>query len=334
MVTRVDRYDLLGLLGQGSFGSVHRARHVHTGQEVAIKIASGVVDPDAAARILSEGRAASLLRHANVVTVLDSGIAEGGETFVVMELLEGETLAQLLTREGGTIPLARAMFLASQLLGALEAAHRLDVIHRDVKPSNIFVLPGDHLKVIDFGISKLRADVTGALHLTLPGIAMGTPGFMAPEQVGDARSVDARADLYAAGATIYQCLSGRKPIDAEDFETWIRKIRDESAPLLRSLVPNVPPAIADVVDRALAKDRDARWPSAAAMRAALREAYDRSFSPPELALDTVREPPRAIDPGPSRPLRNAGLAWFFALFGVVLALVAIVVLGVLVGIRR
>lgn len=324
-MSRVDRYDLLGLLGQGSFGSVHRARHIHTGQEVAIKLAASAVDPEAAARILAEGRAAARLRHANVVTVLDSGIAEGGETFVVMELLEGETLAHAVQRSGGRLSLERTMFLASQLLDALSAAHALDVVHRDVKPSNIFVLPGDHLKVIDFGISKLRLDSTGALVLTMPGIAMGTPGFMAPEQVGDARSVDARADIYSAGATIFFCLTGQKPIDAEDFDAWMRKMRDENPPPLRSLAPTVPAAVADVVDRSLARDPDARFPSARDMRAALRAAYDRSltpFAPTELA------PPR-----PTAPPPPSNHAWIFALASLVVALIAIILLGIVVSLR-
>ena len=165
---RVDRYQLLELVGQGSFGAVYRARHVHTGQIVALKVARSGVDADAAARLLAEGRAAGRLDHPNVVGVLDGGVADTGETFVVMQMLEGETLAQLLAREGA-LDTARALDIGIQMLEGLAAAHARGVVHRDVKPSNVFVTTTgsgaayrEVVKVIDFGISKLRAAGTTA----------------------------------------------------------------------------------------------------------------------------------------------------------------------------
>lgn len=282
---RVDRYQLLELVGQGSFGAVYRARHVHTGQIVAVKVARSGVDAEAAARILAEGRAAGRLDHPNVVGILDGGVADTGETFVVMPMLNGETLAQLLAREG-PLDTARALELGIQMLEGLAAAHARGVVHRDVKPSNVFVTVAgagaayrEVIKVIDFGISKLRAAGTTAGLLpgtgglpavfTLPGMALGTPGYMAPEQLGDARSVDARADVYSVGATLYEMLSRRKPIEVDGLDAWMRRLSTEAAPPLASVAPLVPQAIASVIDRALARDRDARWPSAAAMRDAL-----------------------------------------------------------------
>ena len=271
---RVDRYELLALIGEGSFGGVYRARHIHTGQVHALKLARDAVDPEGAARMLAEARAAASLRHPHVVGIIDGGIAATGEAFIVMELLEGSTLSQLIKKEG-PLPPARATRIARQMLDGLAAAHANGIVHRDVKPSNVFVTMasdvtgGDMVKVIDFGISKMRMTAGAAGNLTLPGVAMGTPGYMAPEQLGDARSVDPRADVYAVGATLFEMLTMRPPIEADSFETWMRRLRTEPAPLLATVAPHVPPALAAVVDRALARDPDARWPSAAAMRDAL-----------------------------------------------------------------
>ena len=150
------------------------------------------------------------------------------------------------------------------------------------------VTGGDMVKVIDFGISKiaLRGEQAG---MTLPGVAMGTPGYMAPEQLGDARSVDGRADVYAVGATLFEMLTKRRPIEFDTFETWMRKLMSERPPPLAQVAPHVPPAVAAAVDRALARDPDGRWPSAAAMRDALDAAFATGhdgFAP--TALDTPR----------------------------------------------
>ncbi len=271
---RVDRYELLELIGQGSFGGVYRARHVHTGQVHALKLARDAVDPEVTARVLVEARAAASLHHPNVVGVIDGGVTAHGEAFIVMELLEGRTLAQIIAQEG-PLPFGRAVRIARQMLEGLAVAHASGIIHRDVKPSNVFVTMasnvtgGDLVKVIDFGISKVRPEAGSQGAMTLPGVAMGTPGYMAPEQLGDARSVDPRADVYAVGATLFEMLTKRRPIDADNFETWMRKLRHEPAPLVATFAQHVPPMLAAVVDRALARDPDARWPTAAAMREAL-----------------------------------------------------------------
>ncbi len=292
---RVDRYELLQLIGQGSFGGVYRARHIHTGQIHALKLARDTVDPDGTARVLAEARAAASLRHPHVVGVIDGGVAATGEAFIVMELLEGSTLAQVIAREG-PLPPARATRIARQMLDGLAAAHANGIVHRDVKPSNVFitmasdVTGGDMVKVIDFGISKiaLAGEQAG---MTLPGVAMGTPGYMAPEQLGDARSVDGRADVYAVGATLFEMLTKRLPIEFDTFETWMRKMMSERPPPLAQVAPHVPPALAAVVDRALARDPDGRWPSAAAMR----DALDAAFAVPhEGFAPTVFDTPRAV----------------------------------------
>ena len=289
---RIDRYELLSQIGQGSFGAVYRARHVHTGQIHALKLAKDI-DPEGVSRVLAEARAAASLKHPNVVGIIDGGIAPTGEAFVVMELLEGITLAQLIAREG-PLPPERATRIARQMLDGLAAAHANNIIHRDVKPSNVFitmasdVTGGDMVKVIDFGISKVRSPMNEG-GFTMPGVAMGTPGYMAPEQLGDARSVDPRADIYAVGATLFEMITKRRPIIADSFETWMRILMTERAPSLREVAPHVPPLLASAVDRALHRDPDGRFASASAMRDVLDTALGSSpggFAP--TAWDTPR----------------------------------------------
>lgn len=372
---RVDRYELLAKIGQGSFGGVYRARHVHTGQFVALKLAQASLDPEAAARILAEGRAASSLRHPNVVGVLDCGVSETGDTFVVMELLEGRTLAEIIRTEGPLLP-ERALMIALAMLDGIAAAHDAGVTHRDIKPSNVFVSNRDIVTVIDFGISKLRrasragTSTTGQAILTIPGIAMGTPGYMAPEQLVDASAVDARADVYSVGATIYEMLSKRRPFEVSGFEEWMRRVETEAATPLASVAPHLAPALCAVVDRALARDRDARWPTARALRVALDAARTEPNSAPYPSAPRASAPqpsahaahgapapglaapapglaPPGYAPAPvatfaNPPLRastptsptasnthrgassHATLAWTFAAFGVLVALVSVV----------
>lgn len=335
---RVDRYDLLEQIGQGSFGSVFRARHIHTGQLHALKLARGNVDHEAAARVLSEARAAAGLRHPNIVTVSDGGTTPNGESFVVMELLEGQTVAQLIARHG-PMPVERAAWITRQMLDALVTAHASRLIHRDVKPSNVFIVGSEQVKVIDFGISKVHRDQAMTMGSggpgTLPGVALGTPGYMAPEQLGDARSVDGRADVYAVGATLFEMLTARKPIESDSFETWMRRLRSENATPVSAFAPHLPPALCTVVDRALARDPDARWPSAHAMKQALEHAVPGSLGPtvvdsPRVVVQVsshlppppVTHPPPAPHAGSSSPL-----PWIAAALAGLLAVVALAVTG-------
>jgi len=343
---RVDRYELLDLVGQGGFGGVYRARHVHTQKLVALKLARAEIDADAAARVLAEGRAAGALAHPNVVGVLDGGISDRGEAFVVMELLDGISAEELLAREGPLDP-HRAVSLGLQILSGLAAAHARGIVHRDVKPSNVFVVAGPQraepvVKIIDFGISKLpRTGTTSApsptrtgegyVPYTLPGVAMGTPGYMAPEQLSDARSVDARADVYAVGAMLFEMLTGRKPIEPEGgLEVWIRRLTTESAPPLASMAPHVPAALGAVIDRALARDRDARWRSAEEMQRALASAVaDRGRS--RALVAPAAQAPQTLVRAAERP---RALAWAFAIFGVVVAVASVAAVAAYVASLR
>ena len=305
---RLDRYELTACIGSGGFGSVYRARHVHTGQELAVKVVRRDRDPTAVARLLREARAMASLGHPNVVRVFDCGVSEGGEAFVAMELVAGCDLRELL--DGGPISVARALPIALQILDALAAAHEHGIVHRDVKPSNVFVMTvrdtsgqlGDVVKLLDFGVSKVSRDL--GRPVTMAGVALGTPGYMAPEQFRDAMTVDARADIYAVGATLFQMLAGRLPIVARSYEELVAKVWCERAPALVTVAPHVPPPLANVIDRALARDADARWGTALDFARALRDATLEVGAMEEAStLRTIGGPARA----PQEKVR--GRAW-------------------------
>jgi serine/threonine-protein kinase len=270
---RVDRYVLEEPLGHGGFGTVYRARHVHTGQGVALKVAQDSDEPTLR-RLVREAQILATVRHPNVVQVFDAGIAEG-VAFVAMELVAGESLDARLTRERA-LPLATAMRLMLQLLAGLGAAHAAGVVHRDIKPANLVVLGDGTLKIVDFGISRSSAVAASAASV---GHWQGTPGYMAPEQF-EAGIVDARADLYSAAVVLFCMLAGERPFPENDVARLLVRMLRERAPSLASRAPHVPASVVSAVDRALTRDPDARFRSAAEFAAALESPFGASQSPP------------------------------------------------------
>jgi len=276
-IYELDRYEVLSTLGKGGFGSVFLARHRMTGREVALKVCDPCGDPELVARALNEARVMATTRHPSLVEVFDCGSLPDGRIFVAMERVEGRSLEALLDSEGGRIAPERAVHIAVQVLSALDAVHARAVIHRDIKPGNVLVRREadgrERAYVIDFGISKVQSS-EGALRSQTPqastvaGMVLGTPGFMAPEQL-DARSVDVRADVYGVGALLFCAISGRPPYEARTLGEWLYLCTNAPAPALASVAPWVSPALAAVIDRSLARDRDARPPSARAMAEAL-----------------------------------------------------------------
>lgn len=270
------KYKLLRLLGDGGMGSVYEAEHLRLGTHVAIKVLhsdlarrSGLIE-----RFLQEARVSAQIRSPHVVHVTDVEATPDGIAYLVMELLEGEPLSMLVKRER-TLSVATGCEYTLQILQALEAAHSLGVIHRDLKPDNVFVtFDGGKavIKLIDFGIAKLKrveGATTPAKNLTVAGMLMGTPEYMAPEQAYSAADIDVRADLYSVGVMLYEMLSGRTPAQGDDPRVVVLKVeRGEVTPLVH-VAPNVPPEIAGLVHRAMAPRPDMRFSSAAEMRLAL-----------------------------------------------------------------
>jgi serine/threonine protein kinase len=269
--TRLGSYEIRDLLGGGGMASVYRGEHVTIGRTVAIKVLSRVLarTPAVVVRFLQEAKASSKVRHENVVEVTDFGETSDGRPYMVMEYLEGESLAATLRREGA-LSWERARPMLVQLLAALQAAHERGVIHRDMKPENVFRISrmgsDDFLKVFDFGIAKvlLGDDGNPAKPLTIEGQILGTPAYMSPEQcLGD--PVDARSDLYAVGVIAYEMLTGRPPFEGKETSKLLYDQVYTRVPEMREVLPpgvEIPKRIEGLVRRALEKDREARYATA------------------------------------------------------------------------
>ena len=260
----ISHYRMDQMIGQGGMGVVYRAQDLRLDREVAIKILApyALGDPEARRRFEGEARAISRLNHPNIAVIHEFDSADGVD-FIVMELLQGETLDQKL--ESGALSEAEVLAIGRQLASALAAAHARRIIHRDVKTANVMIDPEGHLKVLDFGLAKLhRLDPQTSVALTasMPGTVSGTLSYMAPEQLrGD--EVDNRTDLYALGVVLFECLCGRRPFDAKNALALAGDVLNATPPKVASLRGDVSPALAAVVDRCLEKDRSRRPASAA-----------------------------------------------------------------------
>ena len=268
-----DRYRILGLIGEGGMGAVYEAEHLSVGRRVALKRLHPELanDSHAISRFQREARAAGASGHEHVVDVLDLGFAEDGAPYLVMELLVGESLAARLRRQRQLAP-RRAASIAGQVLSALEAVHALDVIHRDLKPDNIFLSKRngrtDYVKVLDFGVSKMSAEGKDP-KLTRTGVMVGTPHYMSPEQARGVRNLDHRVDLYAVGVILYECLAGQLPFQADNYHALLQSILARDPVPLQQLVPDLDAGLVEVVHRALAKRADDRFEHARSMWEAL-----------------------------------------------------------------
>jgi tRNA A-37 threonylcarbamoyl transferase component Bud32 len=272
--TTLGRYEIVRLIGRGGMGAVYEGTHLDLKKRVAIKTLrpSVAAQAGARARFLREGEAASRIQHRNVVDVTDVGTA-AGVTYLVMELLEGQDLADRLSSVGA-LPVAETMDVMLPVLAAIAVAHDAGVIHRDLKPENIFLARTRHSglepKVLDFGISKISSSGSGrTLALTGTGASMGTPYYMAPEQVRSAATVDARSDQYALGAIVYQCVTGRRAHEGESIYEVIRSVGDGAFRPPRELRPDLPSALDQAILRAMRLEPAQRFPDVRAFAHAL-----------------------------------------------------------------
>ena len=282
--SRLGRYQLLSLLGAGGMGEVYRARDERLARDVAVKVLPDLLstDHERLRRFEQEARAAGSLSHPNVLTVHDIGV-EAATTYLVSELLEGETLRSRLQQ--GTPPVRRTIELAMEICEGLAAAHDKGIVHRDLKPENVFLTQQGHAKILDFGVAKLRGvpgseEDTGAmsaattLEQTRGGVVLGTTAYMSPEQIRG-ESVDGRSDLFALGSVLYECLSGQHPFRGVSPPATMHKILSEDPP---PLAVRVGPGLERVVRRCLEKRPAERFQSARDLAFAL-EAVSDSFHP-------------------------------------------------------
>jgi eukaryotic-like serine/threonine-protein kinase len=302
------KWRLDGLLGVGGMAAVYAATH-RNGSRVAVKILHPELSTNAEVRtrFAREGHAANAVGHDGAVKVIDDDVAEDGSLYLVTELLDGETLEDRRMRSGGQLSEDEVLSVADQLLDVLAAAHAKGVFHRDVKAANIFLTRSGQLKILDFGIAHLREFSTGTM-ATKAGSAMGTPAFMSPEQArGLWSEVDGRSDLWSVGATMWQSLTGTLVHDGRTANEELLSAMTKPAPPLASVLPDVSPAVAHVVDRALAFEKEKRWLSAERMQEGVRRAYhDRHGKPITTAPKmTVPEsvPNRTL--GPTSSLASA-----------------------------
>ncbi len=266
--TFADKYLIDGVLGKGGMGAVYSATNQSIGRRVAIKVlVADLADrDDIKARFSLEARAAAVINHPGIVDVLDMGETEDGEPFIVMEHLEGATLKAVFRKHGVFAP-EQAVGVLVPLLDALAAAHQANVIHRDIKPANVFLCtkPQRLVKLLDFGISRFGQS-TGLTH---SGTAVGTPKYMAPEQVLGEKTIGPSADLYSVGALLYELLGGRAPYDADsDIATLAKLLKEEHQPLMQ-LRPDLPAQLCDFVDALLVKEPERRAKDAAKVKESL-----------------------------------------------------------------
>ena len=260
------KYRLVSKLGEGGMGTVYLAEHTLLGSLAAVKVLlpQHVGDPNVVQRFFNEARAASAISHMGIVDIFDVGRLNDGTSFIVMELLRGETLAQRLRRGGLT--LTQVVSVVAQMASALTAAHRAHVVHRDLKPENIFLLEdrgapaGLRVKLLDFGVAKLSGGRDAGVH-TAVGIVLGTPDYMAPEQVRGDGDVDYRADLYALGCLMFRLLVGRPPY-LGDLADVMRAHVLAPVPSMRAIDPRLPAELDEIVMALLAKEPHMRPRSA------------------------------------------------------------------------
>ena len=269
-----DKYRIVRLLGQGGMGEVYEGENLRIRRRVAIKTLHTAVSskPDAVQRFEREAQAAGRIGSAHIVEVLDLGDLPDGSRYMVMEFLEGSTLGERIVSRG-RLPSREAALIVAELCEGLGAAHNTGIIHRDLKPANVFLATSKQhrrelVKILDFGVSKFSV-LGDDMSMTSTGAVVGTPYYMSPEQAKGAKFIDARSDLYSVGVILYEAITGHVPFNAQTFNELIFKIALETPPPAESFVPDLDPRMASIIKRAMAREVNARFQSAAELKQTL-----------------------------------------------------------------
>ena len=328
------KYELVERLGEGGMGAVYRARRLHIGDEVAVKLLSHDVtrDKQAIERFRREARSAALIRHPNVVSIHDfndeSSVGDRSEAYIVMELVKGESLRHLLERERRLGP-ERAVKLMLDICAGVGVAHRQGLLHRDLKPDNVIVSPPTHdgedetAKVVDFGLAKVRDEVSP---LTQTGTLMGTLYYMSPEQCRG-EELDARTDVYSLGAMLYEMLSGGPPFRSNNFTGLITKHLHEAPPTLDAAL-GIPATLSAVCFRSLAKSRDERPGDAIILSHELQRALAGNKK-----VDITPAHVGGQTPAPALPRTSKSQPAKWLILGAGVFLIALLLVGVGTGIK-
>jgi len=303
-----EKYLLESVLGSGGMATVYAARHRNK-KRFAVKMLHPELSKraDVRARFLREGYVGNTVDHPGAVAVLDDDVAEDGAAFLVMELLDGGSLEAIAEARGGRLPLEAVLAIAYQALDVLAAAHRRKVVHRDIKPANLFVTRDGRVKVLDYGIARLHE---GDASSTRTGAAMGTPAFMAPEQAAGRMSlVDGQSDVWSLGATMFSLITGTMVHMGETPQHIMVLNATQPPHSILETSPDLPHLASAVIDRALAFDKAARWPSAASMREALGRTFTALFdgSIEDVSLGELAGS-SALEPSHAPTVMSAGVA--------------------------
>src|SRR3984885_4294621 len=241
MGSEIDRYRIARTLGEGGMGKVYLAVQPAIGSRVAIKLLSDQCAkmPELVDRFFAEARAVNLIRHEHIVGVLNMSRLPDGRPFIVMEFVEGATLADIVRTT--VAPLGGIVQVMGEVLAALGAAHAIGIVHRDLKPDNILVTAQGQAKVLDFGIAKLAPNLRDVGSATRTGALLGTPAYMAPEQISGSANVDGRTDIYAAGCVLFEAVTGQPPFHGGSIFDLMRAHVEQAPPPPRALRPDLPP---------------------------------------------------------------------------------------------
>jgi tRNA A-37 threonylcarbamoyl transferase component Bud32 len=281
---RVNNYQVLSLLGEGGMGAVYLAEHPFMGRKAAIKVLRRELaeDKGLVERFMNEARAANAIHHPNIIDIIDVGQLPSGVPYLMMEFLDGESLAKRIEREKH-LAISAAVDIATQTASALYAAHGKGIVHRDLKPDNLYLVPdegrqlGQRVTVLDFGIAKLRGELSGSGAKTQSGSVMGTPPYMSPEQCrGITDEIDHRTDVYALGIILYEMLTGTPPFMSEGWGEVVLMHVTKAPPPPRARNPEISPELEAVILKALAKVPADRWDSMADLGTALQKAIGAS----------------------------------------------------------